>query len=61
MSACLVDTSEISHDWLKIEKKFKKHLNPFTKGTFLIMVGSGRKRSEVVGNVQKWSEMVKSG
>ena len=46
-------TFEISRDWNKLEQKFKKHLNPFTKGTFLIMVGSGRKRSEVVGNVKK--------
>ena len=49
------------HYWNKLVKKFKKHLNPFTKGTFLIMVGSGRKRSEVVGNGQKWVVIKDSG
>ena len=47
-------TFEISRDWIKIEKKFKKHLNPFTKRT----LDHGRKWSVVVG---KWSEKVGNG
>ena len=42
-------TFEISRDWIKIEKKFKKHLNPFTNGT----LDHGRKWSEMVENGQK--------
>ena len=57
----LVHTYGISHDWIKIERKFKKHLNPFLKGNFLIMVESGRKWSKVVESGRKWSEMVGNG
>ena len=49
-------TSDISHDWIEIEK-IKKHLNPFTEGTFFIMVGSSRKWSEIFKNGRKWSEV----